>query len=70
MDKSFLRSLIFRHLDGIVTAPVLSTLASKGILHYIVVNKKTNLSQLSEQFHKHHITKQKIFKMELKVWLQ
>ena len=50
MDKSFLRSLIFRHLDGIVTAPVLSTLASKGILHYIVVNKKTNLSQLSEQF--------------------
>jgi SAM-dependent methyltransferase len=50
MDKSFLRSLIFRHLDGIVTAPVLSTLASKGILHYIVINKKTTLSQLSDQF--------------------
>ena len=50
MDKSFLRSLIFRHLDGIVTAPVLSTLASKGILHYIVVNKKSTLGQLFEQF--------------------
>ncbi len=50
MDKSFLRSLIFRHLDGIVTAPVLSTLASKGILHHIVINKKATLKQLSEQF--------------------
>lgn len=50
MDKSFLRSLIFRHLDGIVTAPVISTLASKGILHNIVVNKKSTLSLLSEQF--------------------
>ncbi|WP_322971780.1 class I SAM-dependent methyltransferase [Faecalibacter sp. LW9] len=50
MDKKFLRALIFRHLDGIVTAPVLATLAHKGVLHYIVENKKVTLSQLSNQF--------------------
>ncbi|MBF0597540.1 class I SAM-dependent methyltransferase [Faecalibacter rhinopitheci] len=50
MDKKFLRSLIFRHLDGIVTAPVLSALAKKGVLQYIVENKKVTLQQLSNQF--------------------
>jgi len=50
MDKKFLRALIFRHLDGIVTAPVLSALASKGILHYIVENKKVTLNQIANQF--------------------
>lgn len=50
MDKNFLRALIFRHLDGIVTAPVLSTLASKGILHYIIEKKKITLRELSNQF--------------------
>lgn len=50
MDKKFLRALIFRHLDGLVTAPVLATLAKKGVLHYIVENKKVTLSQISNQF--------------------
>ena len=50
MDKNFLRALIFRHLDGVVTSPVVSALASKGILHHIIENKKVTLSQLSEQF--------------------
>ena len=50
MDKKFLRALIFRHLDGIVTAPVISALASKGILHYIVDNKKVTLNQIANQF--------------------
>ena len=50
MDKKFLRSLIFRHLDGIVTAPVVAALAHKGILHYIIENKKISLTQLSNQF--------------------
>ena len=50
MDKKYLRALIFRHLDGIVTAPVLSALASKGILHYIVENKRVTLNQIANQF--------------------
>ena len=50
MDKKFLRALIFRHLDGIVTAPVVSVLASKGILHYIIENKKVTLNQIANQF--------------------
>ena len=50
MDKKYLRSLIFRHLDGLVTAPVLHALADKGILHYIVENKTLKLNELTEEF--------------------
>lgn len=50
MDKKYLRSLIFRHLDGLVTAPILNALASKGILHYIVEHKTLVLDQLTEEF--------------------
>ena len=50
MDKKYLRSLIFRHLDGLVTAPVLNTLASKGILHYIVEHKTMMLDDLTKEF--------------------
>lgn len=50
MDKNFLRSLIFRHLDGIVTAPVLTALAQKGVLQYIVENKRVTLNEVSNQF--------------------
>jgi len=50
MDKKYLRSLIFRHLDGLVTAPVLHALADKGILHYIVENKSLKLNELTEEF--------------------
>ena len=45
MDKKYLRSLIFRHLDGLVTAPVLSALAKKGALHYIVEHKTIQLEE-------------------------
>ncbi len=50
MDKSYLRSLIFRHLDGLVVAPVLYNLAKKGVLHYIVEHKTMDLNQLSVDF--------------------
>ena len=50
MDKKYLRSLIFRHLDGLVTAPVLNALASKGILHYIVEHKTMHLDELTKEF--------------------
>ncbi len=50
MDKRFLRALIFRHLDGIVTAPVLTALAQKGVLQYIIENKKVTLNSVSNQF--------------------
>ncbi|WP_333663723.1 class I SAM-dependent methyltransferase [Chishuiella changwenlii] len=50
MDKKYLRSLIFRHLDGLVIAPVLHHLAKKGVLHYIVEKKTLSLSDLTEEF--------------------
>lgn len=50
MDKKYLRSLIFRHLDGLVTAPILHHLANKGVLHYIVEKKTLSLSDLTEEF--------------------
>ena len=50
MDKKYLRSLIFRHLDGLVTAPVLSALASKGVLHYIVEHKSMMIEELTKEF--------------------
>ena len=50
MDKKYLRSLIFRHLDGLVTAPVLSALAKKGALHYIVERKTIQLEELTNEF--------------------
>ena len=51
LDKSNLRSTIFRHLDGLATAPVAVALKNKGVLDFILENKQTTLSQLSNQFH-------------------
>src|SRR5690606_11270846 len=50
MDKKQLRSSIFRHLDGIVTAPVVAALAQKNILDYILTQKEFNLSEISQKF--------------------
>ena len=51
LDKSNLRSTIFRHLDGLATAPVAVALKNKGVLDFILENKEATLSQLSNQFH-------------------
>lgn len=50
MDKKDLRSVIFRHLDGIVTLPVLVTLKNADILQLISNNEKVTLNELANQF--------------------
>lgn len=51
MDKKQLRESIFRHLDGIVTAPVIAALNSKGVLDFLLEQKETSLEELIEKFH-------------------
>lgn len=50
IDKGQLRSTIFRHLDGLATAPVAIALEKKGILDYILQHEKVSLSELVSQF--------------------
>jgi len=50
IDKVFLRSTIFRHLDGLVTAPVAFALKKSGVLTYILDKKEVTLSELTTQF--------------------
>ncbi|WP_435525050.1 hypothetical protein [Chryseobacterium indoltheticum] len=50
MDKETLRSEIFRHLDGVVTAPIVASLIKKEIIAFIIERQKMSLSELSEEF--------------------
>lgn len=50
IDKVALRSSIFRHLDGLVTAPVAYALHKKGVLSYILDKNECTLSELASQF--------------------
>jgi hypothetical protein len=50
IDKFTLRSTIFKHLDGLVTAPVAYALHQKGILSYILDKKEVTLTELTSQF--------------------
>ena len=50
MDKKKLRESIFRHLDGIVTAPVISALSKKNVLDFINENQTLELSEINEKF--------------------
>ena len=50
MDKETLRSEIFRHLDGVVTAPVVVSLIKKEIIAFIIERKNISLSELSDEF--------------------
>ncbi len=49
-EKNNLRADLFRHLDGIVTAPTAYVLYETEILIYLFQNKKVNLSTLSAEF--------------------
>lgn len=49
-DKAALRSDIFRHLDGLVTAPVAYSLYGKGVLQYLLEHREATLSELTEVF--------------------
>lgn len=48
MDKKELRSSIFRHLDGIVTTPVVASLQKKGIISFIFRQKQVSLNEISD----------------------
>ncbi len=50
IDKHHLRSSIFRHLDGLATAPVAIALEKKGILDYLLQQQEATLSALTEKF--------------------
>ena len=49
-NKKELRATIFRHLDGIATAPVASALHRKGVLRTLADRKKIPLSELTREF--------------------
>lgn len=48
--KKQLRSMIFRHLDGIVTGPAAYALYEKGILQYLKAQKQSSLAHLTQKF--------------------
>jgi SAM-dependent methyltransferase len=50
IDNVSLRSTIFRHLDGLVTAPVAYSLYKKGVLAHILDKKAISLSELTSKF--------------------
>ncbi len=49
-EKNKLRSDLFRHLDGIVTAPVAFALYKKGILDFLLKSKRVQLNEIVERF--------------------
>ncbi|MFK7809282.1 MAG: class I SAM-dependent methyltransferase, partial [Saprospiraceae bacterium] len=49
-EKKELRSDLFRHLDGIVTAPTAFALYKKGVLKYLLEQKQTTVKAIAEQF--------------------
>ncbi|MBG6110771.1 SAM-dependent methyltransferase [Flavobacterium sp. CG_9.10] len=50
IDKVILRNTIFKHLDGLVTAPVAFALHKSGVLSYIFDKKEATLADLTAQF--------------------
>lgn len=49
-DKAALRATIFRHLDGIATAPTAYTLLEKGVLEHLIREKTADVSELAARF--------------------
>ncbi|MFD2891215.1 class I SAM-dependent methyltransferase [Flavobacterium chuncheonense] len=49
-DKTPLRSTLFSHLDGLVTAPVAVSLLNKGVLDYLLEKETCSLSDLQQEF--------------------
>ena len=50
-SSSELRAVLFKHLDGIVTAPVAYALFSKGVTSYLLEKKSVTLEELTKVFH-------------------
>ena len=49
-DKAALRATMFRHLDGIATAPTAYTLLEKGVLQHLVDHKEADVTELASKF--------------------
>lgn len=49
-EKKLLRADLFRHLDGLVTAPTAFTLFEKGVLKHILERKEVSIQELSHHF--------------------
>ncbi len=49
-DKAALRATIFRHLDGIATAPTAYTLLEKGVLDHLLKHKEADVTELASHF--------------------
>jgi len=49
-EKSLLRADLFRHLDGIVTAPTAFSLYQKGVLAYLLKEEQVSVDQLTQVF--------------------
>lgn len=49
-ESAILRSDIFRHLDGIATAPTAYALGKKGVLDYLLEHKTASLKTLTNHF--------------------
>lgn len=49
-DKEQLRATIFTHLDGIATATTTFSLHKKGVLDFLLIQKKASLETLTHQF--------------------
>jgi len=49
-EQSKLRNRLFRHLDGIVMAPIGNALLQKGVTNYILSKSEVTLSELSDEF--------------------
>jgi len=50
INKNDLRSTIFRHLDGLATAPVAIALQNKGVLDYLLSKRSVALPELVSEF--------------------
>lgn len=48
--KSELRGILFRHLDGITTAPAAYIVYKKGVLEYLLQKQEASLQELTEEF--------------------
>ena len=49
-EKNRLRADLFRHLDGIVTAPTAYALHQSGVLNFILKEQKTTLAKIAQQY--------------------
>lgn len=50
IDKAALRATIFRHLDGIATAPTAYVLLEKGVLGHLLEQGGADVSEMAEKF--------------------